>query len=1811
MGAFGTAVIDLDDGDDDDDNKEEEVLKKSRAVERLPPLLEDEENVSLADILCLRDSCLTEQELWAVCVECVCSLQSIARTALFHTLCVTPDTLAFNAHGNVCFMEQLNDDPEGCFVPPEIEKTGSTFEGHMFSLGSTLSAALDYVIDDELQVELSSESRCLLKQMQSEKPDDRPQLQDVLSHAEAVLDNVSPTAVCRKLSAIGRRVLSIESFQDGWEKSNQPFLEYKTSRSNSVENHTSDRIMMRNLSSDSYDGEELLLKHRGLVCNGSSWSGGSASLREDEPFPDSRSQNSSPVHRRNQGKRPGTARRALNRSCSVPDSNNPPAFSTPAHTPISMLVADLSDIIEEESVVSGWNRRLHRVKPKQMMGDTALESGEEESGVPSVDVTVCTPESGVHETDQSDDIDVQTSSLVKDEDTCADTDLCGSNHVNKSMLCLDKDSLSEWMSLRELLSQCARPFSVKELWALCYTCLSTLQTYIDLPEYLCLDSVYVGCDAEVLFLRPKNTASCDVFFLAPEFQEHGIVTEKACVYGIAAILWATAKFHLSVNQKLAMPRKLKRLLLEMAKRTPIERPSIEMAKKCCRDYLARQGTNAETVWTQLITRVQQAFVGNRANEEPSSPECAESPPDPHLGEVKRGFVPLASEGKFAPVAGPVPHIYPVSSTFINLPEAFSSPATHFSPIILTQEELLHKNTPTVPESERIASRHALEDVTSETILIESEQQEERDFRDDLSVLDHYSSSSSSKTLVNSSPPPITPQTKNQEIDTHPDFPTLSHANGICNNFLLQQDPQTGHLTLLPVQIAVLQPITGLDLLKTEPLNKKLIKLPSSGISDDNIKNQRGNTGESHPVTCIDDSAMSPEPVTSEKGSQRANMRVQLAPHSAKDTLTLSTTCKRFPCLQQVIDLVKEEFAFDGYLDNGVEDLAMGEYIFTLKDLQFETFCRAITEKFCDLYWKQKLLCDLHCIINQHSCHLVSDQQLSSEPVKRATVSLQRARRSYSSQENSHLDHNTNLCSSQPLDQPTPDENKQNEIKKELIKLDLFKNRETEDKLELKETEFDTRTVLWRGETQEVRSEEPQYVSKVSGLVCSVLMESQCSSALEGGADECVCGTELLWSSTELEETGGNQLTPDCSEADMDDSDSLMSDRTLFACTDPQRPLHDSAWALALYGDLCFRPDVVKYAQTLSSHSEAPTLEDKSQELHQQLIIESRNLKRTRNFYHKLIQQERKNKGSDTKLMPSKVKLQFEELKAKVEFLHSVKKYLQVLSVDQWGLALSLLPSVAVCGTAPLDLQHSEDPAVLNLLCEQRRGKCCPLVAATANGLMAYLYARNAHSDGYIQQFFYTYRYFCTPEELLQFLMDKFNSTLGASEDPSSDSNKVYQRTLDLLQFWIGDGLSVDFSSRSCLLHMLDTFLSSEVAPVDSRGESLRSMLQATPRKRRVFGLSCSGDASISSLEEEDMNSVRSLCRKSSTEDAARKSFQWRVTRVVEPQTAAPKEKAFSIAAALPRPCYASLMTQLSSTCLRSEERLPYSQTEYTALHTAQQLTLLEQEIFQACHPVHFLNSRARGVTENSGNISKCVSLDVPPIEGSSLFVSDDLGQDGPLQTLIRYSDSVSNFVSAELVICDSVKAQTALLARFLAIGKFCYEMRNFATAMQILSGLENVIVRQLPAWKQLSVKVCEVLEELRAVQVFLKSDNLCLMEGERGREQPTLPAAHILAMHVQQLEIGAFTMTNGSYKWPKLRNIARVVSQVHAFQEHLYSYTPDLELQSYLHGRIARLGKCDVPLLASDNNANFNQMPTDRNTRRIQDTLRRVKASFQ
>nr|XP_019944109.1 PREDICTED: protein very KIND [Paralichthys olivaceus] len=1790
-------------------------------LEHLPPLLEDEENVSLADILSLRDSCLSEEEVWAVCAECVVALQSIRPSHLFHSLCITPDTLAFNAHGNVCFMEQLSDDPEGSFVPPEFDKTGSTFEGHVYSLGSTLSAALNFVIEPELEAELGEEIQKLLEQMQEEKPEDRPLLQDIVSLAEARMSHTSSAALCRKLSSVGRRSLSIESvstFQDGQESSWQARWQ-----------HPKPRCLLRRLSSDD-NTEDLCsdtsVKTNGLsrqqVCRGwdsSLWaedmdtSDGDGTMLADEV--DCRSHNSSPVRRRVQ-QRLNRVRGALNRSCSVPDSNNPPCLSPPTHGDISEPVCDLTEIGADEhlSCTSVWSDRLQRLNRGKSC-ECYPHSSTEDYGNPIVDKqmsqenkdaaeALCRGETRSHEHHESESKDC-IQDLSSPCTSCQDLETAQesfgdqsslnhglyipNNHMTKSMLCLNEESQDEWISLRELLTRCGRRLTVNELWALCYTCLSSLQSYIDFPAYLCLDTLYVGCEGEVLFLKPKNIGPRDEFYLAPEYQEHGIVTEKVCVYGVAAILWSTAKFSLSPSQKLAMPRKLKRLLLEMAKRTPIERPTIITAKKSCRDYLSHEGTNAETVWNNLISQVHPPVSESTDAEDVCATETHHSSYEE--SELNNsGFLPMATESRLAPVPGPVPHSYPLSKGQ-HLPEAFTSTATHFTPIVLTSDG--------DSEGESHSVGAATEgDVDGFTETSENMEEKDVDFSshsecphpaqtepilhtEELPVYQPVvnTTSSTSGTNIKLHSSSVLPDISCLEVSLPQPLSTNLNGCGVFNNYLFCQDPTTGHLSLVPVQVRAPESLLGLDInlsLVPQPL-QGLITVPENTegpfINCLNVP-VRPKPQEYDPPSyvsgssIISDSRLEHSVIRALNGQTNPGTRVE------KQLPAESIPPRVHPALQEVIDLLKGEFSLDGCLDDGQEDITMGEYIFSLKDLQYHTFACVVKERFSGLYWEDDLLGVLHCLVNYSPSTLGSNEHPPSKAVKRAArtppliASVWRGKREVCLY--GHLDLNGNIHTSSPATVDSIEETVAQSCHEE--------------------HESAHRDV-------EVRSEQSQQCigqgASTDGSDAGV-MEGGDHSV--GGSDESPSEAEFLSAREDglLGALDDEQMSPDCLE-DMEDSDSLVSEQLLLPGSKAGGAglSLSPAWSLAFFGEDSFSPEVMQYAVNLGQHTGSPCLDVKTQELQQQLIIETRNLKKTRNFYQKLILQERKNKGSGSKLMLSKLKSQLEELRSKVVFLDCVKKYLQILSVEQWGLEVSLLPSLAVSGSGSLDLQSSEDPSFLHF--GTSKGKRT-LQAGSPLGLMAYLYTRNAAVEGYIQQFFYTYRVFCTPEQMLQFIMDKFISAAREAPDMSAESEKVFHRSLDLLQFWITDCQQVDFTPKSSLVDILETFLDTEVIPVDSRGQDLLAALHTPPGANWSYGR-----RSLISIEEDD----DSVCLHSSTEDLSRK---WRISRVVEPSASVPKEKTFSIAAALPMPFYGTLMD--SPSCLHSEERLPFSQNDYSAVHVAQQLTLLQQEIFQGCHPVHFLNSRVHGIRDNVVIPNKNVSQHIPPAEGSSPPVCEGTPSDSHLQQLLTYAETVTNWISSEIVICDSTKTQIALVTKYLWIGKHCYESRNFATAMQVLGGLENVIVGQLPAWKHLSSKVLEILEELRAVQVFLKSDDLCLMSGEHLRTRPTLPPAHILAMHVQQLEIGAFTLTTGAYKWTKLRSIAKVVSQVHAFQEAMYSYSPDQELQAYLRRRIAWFATSDIRLLATDKDTNL-QQSSERQTRRIQDTLKRVKATFQ
>ncbi|KAG8517493.1 LOW QUALITY PROTEIN: Kinase non-catalytic C-lobe domain-containing protein 1, partial [Galemys pyrenaicus] len=1209
---------------------------------------------------------------------------------------------------------------------------------------------------------------------------------------------------------------------------------------------------------------------------------------------------------------------------------------------------------------------------------------------------------------------------------------------------------------------------------------------------------------------PPTVRAPDSFFLAPEAAEQKPVTEKASVYCVAAVLWTAAKFSVPRDHKLALPRRLKALLLDMARRRAAERPSVAEASKRV-PPAARHGQQ----------------------EDPGPPEGVHLP----------GFPRAGGDTRLVAVQGPVPGPPRSRTGASELPPTLAA-ATHFTPVTLPARAAVARWVPAEPLPCRAWA-------PSEPCPLSRRDK------------------------------PALPSGPAASPESEQPAPAAEPLQGLA-----PREPSRGHP---PASAPASPPALEAQVLGPAPPGASAgglrpLAKPPGALATEHRGQESASTRSALRGPAL--AAAGPESpggtAAQEQGDQTPDghpERPQPAdPMFCPPSVDAPPVPGRAACpsLQEAMRLIQEEFAFDGYLDNGLEALIMGEHILALRDLTFATFCGAVSEKFSDLYWGEKLLCNLFAAVNRRD----SAPEGAPGPAPAA------------------LEADTEELSGGNL-----------------------------------EVGFRPQKSLRAGREQQ--AEAPRQAGLSPEAVARPARREEGSLA--------------------------------------------------------GLPSGSPGWGSAFYEEACFGADVHSYAQQMAGQ-QALDADARSPELEQQLVIEKRNYRKTLKFYQKLLQKEKRNKGSEVKTMLSKLKGQLEETQAKVQLLGLPRLWSpgprpgrpslargyspaspQVLYAERWGLEPCALPDIvnmaaAQCDTlafSPLDESSSlifynvSKPARGG---RQRKGRV--LQAGTPLGLMAYLYSSDAFLEGYVQQFLYTFRYFCTPQDFLRFLLDRISGTLSrAPQDPTS--GKIYRRSFCLLQAWVEDCLSVDFARNAGLLGSLEDFISSKVTagrphpqgprgscdspapaqilPLDGAAEHLLGLLEAGG-DRRAEGAPCGVDAEDPGVEEET-RPLSALCKRLSEDGGSWKSFPWRLSRGSGPAVPQAKERQYSIAAALPRPCF---LEDMHGPPIKASEKGPYFLTEYSAHQLFTQLTLLQQELFQKCHPVHFLNSRALGVTDRNMALPRAGPADGPAAPAGSLFLPSYV-QDRYLLQLLRSADDISTWVAAEIISspntklprppraflenqgppqlqgrraspgpswaapaeCAALQLQVNLLSKFLLIAKSCYEHRNFATAMQILWGLEHTAVRQSPAWRILPAKMAEIMEELKAVEVFLKSDSLCLMEGRRSRAQPTLPSARLLAMHVQQLETGGFTMTNGAHRWSKLRNIARVVSQVPAFQESPYTFPADPKLQAHLRRRVARFSGADVALLAADSRPGGPAGGSGKPARKIQDKLRRMRATFQ
>ncbi|XP_036295163.1 kinase non-catalytic C-lobe domain-containing protein 1 isoform X2 [Pipistrellus kuhlii] len=1696
--------------------------------EPLPTLPEDEENVSLADILSLRDSGLSEQEAWAVCLECSLSMRSVAHSAIFQTLCITPDTLAFNTSGNVCFMEQLSDDPEGAFVPPEFDVTGNTFEAHIYSLGATLKAALEYVAEPEPEPRLSRDLEALLDRMQAEDPGDRPNLESIIALCEEKMQLTSSCRLCRNLSAVGRRVLSLESFGTFQDVSESAWRGRLAPRSVGPKRQPGDHgadpeapwgrpqtpaCDPRILSS------KLLLSPP--AKNGESHLGeGLASLVLDAPSP----------AERGRLRKVQTVPRLLPEGPEAGALCLPPASVTNQLPTSQFSAPDPREAFPERksSPPSLKGPPKARARPEQEPGlqaDGARGVGPSGGGVAGGPgqgpVEECHPPCPEDPPEAGGD----SGMLGADQQVPEGAGEAGSAASDQGV------------SLQDLLSKLGRPFREYELWALSHACLSAIGTHARLPAYLCPDSVLVAEDGAVLFGPPPANGTSNSFFLAPEVAEQQLVTEKASVYCVAAVLWMAAKFSVPQDHKLALPRRLKTLLLEMARRSAQERPSVAEAVKVCGSYLLQRGMDSRKILAHLRASTCQVYqeeeiisLQNVFSVADLTPSAAPAPGS------SSDFVQVSGDTGLMAVQGPVPDPPSCSEGPLELPEAPAAPAAPPMPIGLApdagaaREVLARASGPAERPEEREGGLDADVD--------EKKAPEAHALAASLETPDQRAPGPRSSGTAPGPPRELTPRGSAQgcPCPPAPSSSVMPQERGLeervppgaSSRGLGPRTPEAPAARQGPPHPA-------------KPPRSKATKGPGQepqGPPPASCSPALAKASPDGPRGAADSHPEQPRPADRKLGPPG----VDAAP------VPKSKAC---PSLQEATRLIQEEFAFDGYLDNGLEALIMGEYIYALKDLTYATFCGAISEKFCDLYWGEKLLQSLFKVVNERTSPPRNTSEAAGPQPEGGHASVRSGCSPSSKRPLLHgagKDTPAAHSSRAPCLPPSLSDTDSDELSRGNLEVGFRPQRSV------------------KAEKEQARGPAPAR-----------------------GTPDVEAAAQLA-----RPKEGGPAVAPGPAE---------------FQGCSP-------GWSSAFYEADCFGTDVHNYVKELEGQKAGGAPDTSSPELEQQLMMEKRTYRKTLKFYQKLLQKEKRSKGSEVKTMLSKLKGQLEEMKSKVQFLGLVKKYLQVAYAERWGLEPCALPVIVSLSSAPSDtlgfspLDESSSLIFYNVSKHPRGGrqrKARVLQAGTPLGLMAYLYSSDAFLEGYVQQFLYTFRYFCTPQDFLHFLLDRLSSTLSrAHEDPTSTFTKIYKRSLCLLQAWVEDCHAVDFTRNAGLRGRLGDFLSSKVLPLDSSVEHLLRLLEVGT-ERRAEGAPHSTDPEAPKETEEATRSLNALCKRLSEDSISRKSFPWRLPRGNGLALPHHKERQYTIASALPKPCF---FEDFCSPYAKAGEKGPYFLTEYSTHQLFTQLTLLQQDLFQRCHPVHFLNSRALGVMDKSAAIPKASSSESLSAKTCSLFLPNYV-QDKYLLQLLRSADDVSNWVAAEIVTSHTSKLQVNLLSKFLLIAKSCYEQRNFATAMQILGGLEHLAVRQCPAWRILPAKIAEVMEELKAVEVFLKSDSLCLMEGRRFRAQPTLPSARLLAMHIQQLETGGFTMTNGAHRWSKLRNIAKVASQVHAFQENPYTFAPDPKLQACLKQRIARFSGADVSILAADSRAGYHQVASEKHSRKIQDKLRKMKATFQ
>eukprot|EP01087_Luapelamoeba_hula_P007254 TRINITY_DN1766_c0_g1_i1.p1 TRINITY_DN1766_c0_g1~~TRINITY_DN1766_c0_g1_i1.p1 ORF type:complete len:560 (+),score=114.31 TRINITY_DN1766_c0_g1_i1:215-1894(+) len=218
---------------------------------------------------------------------------------------------------------------------------------------------------------------------------------------------------------------------------------------------------------------------------------------------------------------------------------------------------------------------------------------------------------------------------------------------------------------------------------------------------------------------------------------------------------------------------------------------------------------------------------------------------------------------------------------------------------------------------------------------------------------------------------------------------------------------------------------------------------------------------------------------------------------------------------------------------------------------------------------------------------------------------------------------------------------------------------------------------------------------------------------------------------------------------------------------------------------------------------------------------------------------------------------------------------------------------------------------------------------------------------------------------------------------------------------------------------------------------------------------------------------------------------------------------------------------IAMTSLESPKK-PYSLCEMSLVALAEQLTLIERNMFRAIKEREFLNLNWKK-PENKRNSRHIVKM-------------------------VERFNKVSYWVATRIVRETDQKRRTSLLKRFIILAEKCAELNNYNTLMEVLAGLNLHPVQRLKeTWKGLSEKYRESMETLE--RLMENKQNYKNYRDRLARVQETgesaLPYLGVYLRDLTFIEEGNNTHSDeGLINFEKIQLVGQVIREVQYFQVH-------------------------------------------------------------